>query len=104
MQSRYSLTRTTEGLITTALGLAVPFVLIDTAAGSKWLDDDEKKYIRIVMREQDVEGSKASDDDISWKNFKQVVGDWQLWVHTIIYWSNTVPNYSMKVGFITVQV
>ncbi|TXT13282.1 hypothetical protein VHUM_00649 [Vanrija humicola] len=85
-----------EGLATTLLGLAVPFVLIDTAAGSKWLNDDEKKYIRIVMREQDAEASKSEHDGVNWKVFKQVITDWQLWVHTIIYWSNTVPNYSMK--------
>ncbi|KAL1408341.1 hypothetical protein Q8F55_005149 [Vanrija albida] len=85
-----------EGLATTLLGLAVPFVLIDTAAGSKWLSDDEKKYIKIVMREQDAEASKGEHEGVNWKVIKSVITDWQLLVHTIIYWSNTVPNYSMK--------
>lgn len=88
-----------EGAATVALGLLVPFLLPDTAEGSKWLDEDEKRYMLLTSSAQDKSTNSGEHDtgDVSkWQVFKSVITDWQLYLQGIVYWSNTVPNYAMK--------
>ncbi|BEI84631.1 hypothetical protein CcaverHIS002_0500320 [Cutaneotrichosporon cavernicola] len=94
-----------EGAATIALGLMVPFILPDHASNSKFLTDEERKYMSIVSGAQDKSahsGQHDSDDVSKWKVFKSVVTDWQLYLLGIVYWSNTVPNYAMKFAMPTI--
>jgi len=86
-----------EGIATVVVGVVTPFVLADSPARSKWLSDDERRFIELAMVVQD--GSKkntALTSKVTSSVFKQVFTDWQLYVQGIIYWSNTVPNNAFK--------
>lgn len=94
-----------EGAATVALGLSVPFLLPDTYGRSSWLNDEEKRYLRLTTDAQDNSTSHENQDveDVSkLKVFFSVITDWQLWLQGIVYWSNTVPNYSMKFSLPTI--
>lgn len=83
-----------EGAATVALGLTVPFLLVDSPAKSKWLTEDEKRYLTLAVQAQDG-GSRqqAKAHGIDWASLKQVLTDWHLYLFCIIYWAGTIPNY-----------
>lgn len=73
-------------------------MLIDTPELSKWLDDDEKRY--LILRQYALQGNskrvREAEKSRKWEITKSVLLDWQLYLQGIVYWSNTVPNYGMK--------
>ncbi|CAG8934146.1 unnamed protein product [Penicillium salamii] len=91
-----------EGIFTVLLGGLTYFCLIDSPSLSgKWLDPDEIRYLELrqradpsrqVMSRAKKEGSSSD----SRKALFSVLTDWQIWMHGIIYWSNTVPNNALK--------
>lgn len=79
------------------MGVVTPFVLVDSPARSKWLTNDERRFIELAMAVQD--GAKRTTDvtsKVTSSVFKQVFCDWQLYLQGLIYWSNTVPNNAFK--------
>ncbi|WVW85876.1 hypothetical protein I302_107914 [Kwoniella bestiolae CBS 10118] len=86
-----------EGLMTVVLGVLCPFVLIDSPSRSKWLTEDERRFLTLIMAEQDGgTAGKARSSKVSWKTFWSVITSWQIYLQILVYWSNTVPNYALK--------
>ncbi|KAL3450216.1 major facilitator superfamily domain-containing protein [Aspergillus insuetus] len=88
-----------EGIASAAAGILTFFLLIDTPALSgRWLTADEQKYLEL--RQLAVQGNSArvrkAEESRKWQIAKSVLLDWQLYLQTMVYWSNTVPNYGMK--------
>jgi hypothetical protein len=83
-----------EGAATIALGLSVPFLLVDSPKTAKWLSPDESRYLLLAVHAQDG-GAKtqAKAEGIDWHSIKQVFTDWHLYLFCIIYWAGTIPNY-----------
>lgn len=86
-----------EGIASVLVGLACSFILIDTPETSGWLDEDEKKYLRLRQtahyggHQVQSQGSK-----FSWKTLRSCLTDWKLYLQAIVTWSNVVPNYGLK--------
>lgn len=91
-----------EGIFTVLLGVLTYFLLIDSPAMSgRWLAADEIRYLELRQRadpsrraKQRVKDQHSSSQ--TWKALLSVLTDWQIWMHGIIYWSNTVPNNALK--------
>ncbi|CAI6091672.1 unnamed protein product [Clonostachys chloroleuca] len=91
-----------EGAFTVFLGVLTYLFLIDSPSqSSRWLEPDETRYLELRQRadpsrraaQATKEGSTRSE---TMKAFWSVITDWQIWLHGIIYWSNTVPNNILK--------
>lgn len=72
--------------------------LIDTPHQScKWLTEEERAYCRLRIEVQDGgRESTAAGEKFTWKMFFAVLTDWQIWLISIVFWSNTVPGYGLK--------
>ncbi|WAO91764.1 MFS domain-containing protein [Fusarium falciforme] len=91
-----------EGIVTVLLGVLTYFWLIDSPAlSSGWLEPDEIRYLELRQRADPSRRamarakSEGSGSDTR-KALISVLCDWQIWMHGIIYWSNTVPNNALK--------
>lgn len=91
-----------EGIFTVLLGVLTYFCLIDSPSLSgKWLEPDEVRYLELRQRADPSRrvSHRAKNDSSASETRKalfSVVTDWQIWMHGIIYWSNTVPNNALK--------
>ncbi|CAH0003311.1 unnamed protein product [Clonostachys byssicola] len=86
-----------EGGASLLIGLVCPFVLIDTPRHSKWLTDDEKRY--LILRKQIEDGGReraARGDKMSSKVIVSALLDWKIYLQALIALSNTIPNYGLK--------
>ncbi|EFQ33766.1 major facilitator superfamily transporter [Colletotrichum graminicola] len=86
-----------EGLATVAIGVACFFFLIDSPSLSKWLDDDEKRY--LILRQESrrvVRPDEFRDSHFDKQAFISVLTDWKIYLLILVNWSNAVPNYAMK--------
>lgn len=86
-----------EGIITVVLGALVPFILIDKPEYSKWLEDDERRY--LMLRKQFRDGGaniSAKGAKFSWPVLRSVLLDYKLYMSAAIYWCSTGPNFGMK--------
>lgn len=91
-----------EGIVTVLLGVLTYFWLIDSPAlSSGWLEPDEIRYLELRQRADPSRRamarakSEGSGSDTR-RALISVLCDWQIWMHGIIYWSNTVPNNALK--------
>lgn len=90
-----------EGLASVAMGFLCFPLLIDTPAhSSRWLSPDEIRYLQLrqlsIPGNTDKARTMEAEKSRKWEIVKSVVGDWQLYLQALVYWSNTVPNYGMK--------
>jgi len=86
-----------EGLATVTIGVMCFFFLIDSPALSKWLDDDEKRY--LILRQESrrvVRPDEFRDSHFDKQAFISVLTDWKIYLLVLVNWSNAVPNYAMK--------
>ncbi|KAJ4245466.1 hypothetical protein NW762_013975 [Fusarium torreyae] len=91
-----------EGIVTVLLGVVTYFWLIDSPSlSSTWLEPDEIRYLELRQRADpsrrvmSIVKNKSSGSETR-KVLISVLTDWQIWIHGIIYWSNTVPNNALK--------
>jgi hypothetical protein len=66
-----------EGLATIVVGLVAPFLLYDSIERSKWLSEDEKRYLRArlaIDRQGRVKGKFKK------LYFWQAVKDYKIWM------------------------
>jgi hypothetical protein len=71
----------------------VPWILIDTPAKAKWLDEDEKRYITLSVQVQDGGAATQSRSrGVDWKEFCKVVTDWHIYFFGLMYWAAAIPN------------
>lgn len=91
-----------EGIFTVILGVMTFFTLIDSPALSgRWLTPNEMRYLELRQRadpSRRVHSAAAGETKKSdtRKALVSVLTDWQIWMHGVIYWSNTVPNNALK--------
>lgn len=86
-----------EGIISVAVGVAVPWILIDSPEQSKWLSQDEKRFLKLRKEAQD--GGRliqSGGDKITWLIIKSALLDWKIYLQAIIAMSNTIPVYGLK--------
>ncbi|RSL87266.1 hypothetical protein CDV31_016278 [Fusarium ambrosium] len=86
-----------EGGVSTIIGLICPLIIIDTPALSKWLTEDEKRY--LILRKEVEDGGRevqAKGHKITGKVLFATLTDWKIYLQAIIALSNTIPNYGFK--------
>ena len=70
---------------------------MDMPKHSKWLTDDEKRF--LILRKEVADGgrkSQAREEKFSWKVLMSVLADWKIPLQAIVALSNTIPNYGLK--------
>lgn len=92
-----------EGIVSVLMGALCFFALPDSPTTAKWLTPDETKFLElshIAYRGVRTKDKKNADGErkrrVNWQVIKAVVTDWQLYLQSIVFWSNTVPNYGLK--------
>jgi MFS family permease len=85
-----------EGAVTIAVGLIVPFLIVDSPERAKWLSEDEKDFVKSRLVADGVISSTEEGDKFSWPLFFGAVFDWKVWAGIIMAWANSVPNAAFK--------
>jgi MFS family permease len=94
-----------EGIMSVVIGVMCFFALPDSPSTARWLKPDEAKFLElshIVSRgiriaKDSEEGGKKKR--VNWPIIKQVLGDQQLYLQSLVFWSNTIPNYGKEAEF-----
>jgi len=83
------------------VGASTFLLLPDRPSMAKWLSPDEARFLELSHRA--TRGLKRRNDDgetarrlSRWTIFKMVAGDYHLWLQSLVFMSNTVPNYGLK--------
>jgi MFS family permease len=77
----------TEGMFTVVLGVIVFFLLPDFPATTKWLSEEEKAFIQARLP---VNSPRAREKDFDWKEVKQTLKDYKLWLFLGVWGFYTV--------------
>ncbi|KAB8278698.1 major facilitator superfamily domain-containing protein [Aspergillus minisclerotigenes] len=86
-----------EGLITVVLGVLTFFLLVDSPEiSTKWLDQDEIRY--LVIQEFIKEGGKFKEEDkkTSWKDVGDMMRNWRIYLLSYIMLCQSACNYGTK--------
>lgn len=71
----------------------IPFILVDGPERSKWLDEDEKRYIKLAVQTQDGgAAAQARTRGVSWVEFRKVISEWHIYFFSLMYWAAAIPN------------
>src|SRR5690242_3710253 len=93
-----------EGLATVLMGIAVFWLLPDSPdhAVGRWLTEDEARFLRLnnvltrgVKKKRGV-NADGKKEGIKWGIMGQVAKDWQIYLQAMVFASNAVPNYGLK--------
>jgi MFS family permease len=85
-----------EGAVTIAVGLVVPFLIVDNPERAKWLSEDEKIFVKNRLVADGVISTTEEGDKFSWPLFFGAVFDWKVWAGIVMAWANSVPNAAFK--------
>jgi hypothetical protein len=86
------------------MGVAVFWLLPDSPdhAVGRWLTQDEARFLRLsnivtrgVPKKRGV-NADGKKERVRWGIFGQVAKDWQIYLQAMIFASNAVPNYGLK--------
>jgi hypothetical protein len=86
------------------MGVAVFWLLPDSPsyAVGRWLTADEARFLRLnnlmtrgIKKERGV-NADGKKEGIRWGIMGQVAKDWQIYLQAMIFASNAVPNYGLK--------
>ncbi|KAL6228892.1 hypothetical protein BDW75DRAFT_235594 [Aspergillus navahoensis] len=92
-----------EGLITVALGLLCFFCLIDSPQlSSKWLDQDEIRFLQIQHFIKEGREFKEEQQKIMWRDVWDVMRNWRLYLLAYIMMCQSACNYGTKFTLPTV--
>lgn len=70
-----------EGIPSVISSVFVWFLLPDYPETASWLTSDEKEMARRRLVDQ---GSHGSGNSLTWKEAKETLLEWRLWVHYIV--------------------
>jgi hypothetical protein len=79
-----------------AVGLVVPFLIVDSPERTKWLSNDERLFIHTRLVADGVISSTEEGDNFSWTLFFGAIFDWKVGAGIIMAWANSVPNAAFK--------
>ena len=82
-----------EGLATVLIGLIAPLVLYDSIERSKWLDQDEKRYLRARLAMDRQGRVKGKFKKIY---LYQALKDYKIWMCALIYGADAVGTYGLS--------
>ncbi|KGO43054.1 Major facilitator superfamily domain, general substrate transporter [Penicillium expansum] len=89
-----------EGAASVLLEFVCYFFLVDSPElSTKWLQPDEIRY--LLLRKQAERGRIVVDENLDkfdWKTLFSVFKDSHLYLQVLNIWSNTVPNYGLKIS------
>ncbi|KAM0325170.1 hypothetical protein ACHAQA_007709 [Verticillium albo-atrum] len=82
-----------EGAPSVLFGILIFFVLPDYPESAKFLTPEEKELATLRM---EFNGSKGSASHMTWADAKEVLLDWRLYLHYIVYFSKSCPFSSLS--------
>jgi len=92
-----------EGLASVLAGVSCPFILVDSPARSKWLTEDEARYITLRKIAQDGGRTiQSKAEKLTKKVTVSVFTDWKVYFQGFICFCAAVPSYGL--GFTMPQI
>ncbi|UNI23104.1 hypothetical protein JDV02_008944 [Purpureocillium takamizusanense] len=82
-----------EGIPSVISSVFVWFLLPDYPETAGWLTADEKD---LACRRLADQGSHGSSESLTWREAKETLLEWRLWVHYIIYFGISTPFSSLS--------
>ncbi|KKK15221.1 putative MFS transporter [Aspergillus ochraceoroseus] len=82
-----------EGAPSCASAVLVWFILPDYPETASWLSPQEKE---LAAQRLEREGSKGSETAMTWEDAKEVLLDWRLYVHYMVYFGISAPFGSLS--------
>ncbi|KIL92420.1 hypothetical protein FAVG1_04831 [Fusarium avenaceum] len=82
-----------EGIPSILFGIFIFFALPDYPESAKFLTAEEKEFATLRM---EFNGSKGSAGNMKWKDAKEVLVDWRLYLHYIVYFCKSCPFSSLS--------
>ena len=92
-----------EGLVTVLGGFAAIFTIYNGPDSVSWLNDEEKRYIKLKLA---YDGNRAGmgtlEDGPKRKYTKDAFLDWQVYLSVVIYLGISVATYGLVFGLPTI--
>ncbi|KAL3441237.1 major facilitator superfamily domain-containing protein [Aspergillus insuetus] len=82
-----------EGAPSCASAVLVWFILPDYPETASWLSEEEKA---LAARRLELEGSKGAARAMTWEDAKEVLFDWRLYAHYLVYFGISAPFSSLS--------
>ncbi|KAL3491959.1 major facilitator superfamily domain-containing protein [Aspergillus germanicus] len=82
-----------EGAPSCASAVLVWFILPDYPETASWLSEEEKA---LAARRLELEGSKGAAKAMTWEDAKEVLFDWRLYAHYLVYFGISAPFSSLS--------
>ena len=80
-----------EGVLTCVIAFTTFFLITDFPEDAKWLNEDEKAFVKARLRSD--QGASELEQKISFRDVRQVMGDYKTWLGTFMYFGVIVPAY-----------
>ena len=80
-----------EGVLTCVIAFATFFLITDFPEDAKWLNEDEKAFVKARLRSD--QGISELEQTITFRDVRQVMGDYKTWLGTFTYFGLIVPAY-----------
>ena len=96
-----------EGIASVLVGILCFFALPDSPSHAKrWLSRDQARFLELEHQRTRGIKTKCKDSKkgFSWKVLWQVLTDWQLYLQSLCFMSNAVPNYGLKFTMVSSSV
>jgi MFS family permease len=88
-----------EGIFTVFIGIICPLLIPDSPdLSSRWLSEREIRFIKLRQQAQFGSSDDEKAEKFQWKILLSVLTDWKILLAILIYWSNTAPNFGIKVN------
>lgn len=88
-----------EGLGTVALAFIAPWLIHDSIESSKWLDEDEKRFLRVRLSMDRQGRSKGPFKSLY---VRQAFKEYKIWMCAFIYASDAVATYGLSFSLPTI--
>ncbi|KAL4902829.1 hypothetical protein BDW74DRAFT_58198 [Aspergillus multicolor] len=82
-----------EGAPSLASAVLVWFILPDYPETASWLSADEKA---LAAQRLAIEGSKGAAKAMTWEDAKEILLDWRLYAHYLVYFGISAPFSSLS--------
>lgn len=80
-----------EGVLTCVIAIATYFLITDFPEDAKWLNEDERAFVKARLRTD--QGISELEQEISFRDVGQAMGEYKTWLGTFMYFGLIVPAY-----------